>query len=576
MLDFYDAILGAETIGGGGGGGSATLITKTINENGTYSASSDNADGYSAVTVSVPNTYTQSDEGKVVDNGALVAQTSSSTTSNGTVDTTTINSLTVNVANSYTAGDEGKVVDNGALVSQTAYPSTVTTNGTITTTTNNSVTIDVANSYTQADNGKVVSNQQLVAQTAYPSTITTNNTYDTTNYNSITVNVSGGGGSVESKDVNFYDYDGTIVYSYTAAEFANLSALPANPTHTGLTAQGWNWTLSDAQTYVASYGMLEIGQQYITNDGKTRLYVDLDPEYLNPYIYVSYITSGEEVTIDWGDNTTPDVVTTTGFKGHTYSSAGSYVISLSCDKEFQISGLGSVPCINNGTSTAYRSYGYTTSLKKVEIGSNFTTIGNSCFAKCYSLKTITIPKETQRFENSSFEYSAIKHINIPGKTGSSNHFGGSIFNNCTKLESISLAKNGINTSSNLFSTNNSLKRVTFPESVSSIESNCFASCNSSDLKVIIPNTVTALKNNCFYGCELLKTITIPSSVTSMENCFMSCYTLKEITIPSSVTSIGSSCFSSCYNLTTITINQAEGSISGAPWGAPSATVVWTG
>lgn len=40
-------------IGGGGGSSSATLITKTITQNGTYSASSDGADGYSEVTVNV-------------------------------------------------------------------------------------------------------------------------------------------------------------------------------------------------------------------------------------------------------------------------------------------------------------------------------------------------------------------------------------------------------------------------------------------------------------------------------------------------------------------------------------------
>lgn len=38
---------------GGGGGGSATLIEKSITENGTYNASADNADGYSKVTVDV-------------------------------------------------------------------------------------------------------------------------------------------------------------------------------------------------------------------------------------------------------------------------------------------------------------------------------------------------------------------------------------------------------------------------------------------------------------------------------------------------------------------------------------------
>ena len=37
---------------------------------------------------------------------------------------------------------------------------------------------------------------------------------------------SGGGGSQPQKDINFYDYDGTIVNSYTAAEFAELSSRP--------------------------------------------------------------------------------------------------------------------------------------------------------------------------------------------------------------------------------------------------------------------------------------------------------------------------------------------------------------
>lgn len=40
-------------LGGGGSGGSATLITKSITQNGTYLAQDDNADGYSEVTVDV-------------------------------------------------------------------------------------------------------------------------------------------------------------------------------------------------------------------------------------------------------------------------------------------------------------------------------------------------------------------------------------------------------------------------------------------------------------------------------------------------------------------------------------------
>ena len=53
----------------GGGGYTPTLITKTITENGTYSAEDDSADGYSAVTVDVPTVFyhfQESSDGKIV------------------------------------------------------------------------------------------------------------------------------------------------------------------------------------------------------------------------------------------------------------------------------------------------------------------------------------------------------------------------------------------------------------------------------------------------------------------------------------------------------------------------------
>ena len=67
--------------------------TKSISANGT-----EDVTNYASVSVSVPNSYSASDEGKVVNNGALVAQTSDTVTANDTYDTTLINSLTVNVS----------------------------------------------------------------------------------------------------------------------------------------------------------------------------------------------------------------------------------------------------------------------------------------------------------------------------------------------------------------------------------------------------------------------------------------------------------------------------------------------
>lgn len=83
--------------GGSGGGTPATLIEKEINTNGVYIASEDEADGYSKAVVSVPNTYVVEDEGKVVSNGALVAQSSMTIVNNGTIDTTLYNSIEINV-----------------------------------------------------------------------------------------------------------------------------------------------------------------------------------------------------------------------------------------------------------------------------------------------------------------------------------------------------------------------------------------------------------------------------------------------------------------------------------------------
>lgn len=65
------------------GGGGSTLVTKTITENGTYTATDDDADGYSEVTVNVP-TSGSSAWTKVAERSYQVSTTSTTST---TVDT---------------------------------------------------------------------------------------------------------------------------------------------------------------------------------------------------------------------------------------------------------------------------------------------------------------------------------------------------------------------------------------------------------------------------------------------------------------------------------------------------------
>lgn len=180
-----------------------------------------NVKDYATANVSVPNSYTQGDEGKVVKEGALVGQSGRNIVVNGRYNTTTNNEVVVNVAeggsarvipknisangnydassdhadgysivnvnvpNTYGVGDEGKVVKNGALIDQT--PRNVTANGTYDTTENNSTVVNVPNTYGVGDEGKVVSGGELVAQT--PTTKNANGTYDTTENNQVIIDV---------------------------------------------------------------------------------------------------------------------------------------------------------------------------------------------------------------------------------------------------------------------------------------------------------------------------------------------------------------------------------------------------
>ena len=112
---------------------------------------------------------------------------------------------------------------------------------------------------------------------------------------------SGGGGLVAAKDVNFRDYDGTILHSYSKDSFLALTELPPLPSQDGLICQEWNWNLDDAKSYVEEYGMLEIGATYTTDDGRTRLYISIVDDTDTTLTLMFKASVSDALTIDWGD-----------------------------------------------------------------------------------------------------------------------------------------------------------------------------------------------------------------------------------------------------------------------------------
>ena len=92
-----------------------SLISKFIRSNGIFRASDEGAEGYSVVTVDVPNSYTAGDEGKVVQSGALVNQSAITVTQNGTYDTTVNDTVAVNVSGGIEGVYEGTAAPSSNL-----------------------------------------------------------------------------------------------------------------------------------------------------------------------------------------------------------------------------------------------------------------------------------------------------------------------------------------------------------------------------------------------------------------------------------------------------------------------------
>ena len=285
--------------------------------------------------------------------------------------------------------------------------------------------------------------------------VTTNGTYTAPTghaYSPVTVNVSGGGGSVEQKQINFIDYDGSITNSYSASEWASVTALPSNPSHSGLTAQGWTWTKAqiDAQLTAAPNEAVNVGQMYITESGDTEIDVVFDSEHLSPYLTIAV---NGTVTVDWGDNSTDTVtgtsLSTLKYTLHNYASAGSYTISISVDS-------GTFTFYNNTSNKAavLSAYGtdsnrrynreYSEAVKAIRIGSGVTSIGGGAFSGCYALQSITIPSGVTSIGTSAFyNCYAVEEYHIlpttPPTLGGTNAFNGIVAGTIIYVPSESLA-----------------------------------------------------------------------------------------------------------------------------------------
>lgn len=303
--------------------------------------------------------------------------------------------------------------------------------------------------------------------------------------------VGGGSGTVVEKDVNFFDYDGTLLHSFDWDRIVSLTSLPATPVHKGLVCQGWNWTLDELQT--SYHGQVSVGPLYITDNGATRLYVNMDT-ILTLQIRVSRLKVSETPTLNirWGDGqTSVSQITSNAVKTieHVYSSSGEYVIEITSDYEYSLYGSRSSSALSPSKS-----------LIKAELGNN-VSLAQCGLALCSKLETCTMPISIGTLKGTFYRCGRLKHIVLPSQ----------IYIN----PDISTNSNGANLITNPFANCVKMEHISLP---------CYYTATNGYAK--------------FGGCVSLKSIWIPDGTTTFDATLIDeCYSLKKLRLPPSITAL---------------------------------------
>lgn len=196
------------------------------------------------------------------------------------------------------------------------------------------------------------------------------------------------------------------------------------------------------------------------------------------------------------------------------------------------------------------SYGITS--VNFSLATNLTSIGTGAFLR-NNLTSITFSSNNANISN--IGTGAFSNNNITGsldlsdllslKNISNQAFSGNAITSLT-------LPIGLETIGDYAFSENSMSSLTLPSSVKTIGSVAFARNNIESLDFSSLPNLTSISEYAFGG-----------------------NVLTEVKFPNSLTTIGSDIFIENFSLSTISIENEYNAIAGAPWGASSATVVWT-
>lgn len=334
----------------------------------------------------------------------------------------------------------------------------------------------------------------------------------------------------KESDINFWDYEGTLLYAWTFAELATKTELPPLPSHDGLVCQGWNWTLQDIKDAGRE---LDIGALYITDDGKTRLYVDVDTETWDDFVLNYWQGTKSGTTVDWGDGTTPEAINDYSYieHRHVYASSGSYVITMSV-KEGTTMQLGRDGWMLIAKDDA--DSGRCAMLRRVEVGARAVGTDPGCFRNCSMLESISLPQSTKVYAIRSFEMCTQLRVLIAADMDEIRQS----FYNCVNLRAIASTK-GQTQGNNYAIANTAARQINFDMT---------AANQAQALERVHIKAVNGQVGD-FSACRALLEVTIPADATTfVAAAFQGDNALRRVTCLGNIASIPAQVFQRCYPL----------------------------
>lgn len=161
-------------------------------------------------------------------------------------------------------------------------------------------------------------------------------------------------------------------------------------------------------------------------------------------------------------------------------------------------------------------------LEYINFGEGLTTIGESAFSGCKSLKSVVIPDNVQRIE-------------------------GNAFRRCEGLESIDFGKGLNSIGREAFYSCKSLKSVDIPDNVTKLEHACFGSSGITSVK--FGAGLKEIAQYAFSYCLNLKTLQIPNNINKIDiGAFEECENLNSIYIGSGLRRVETNAFEGCSRL----------------------------